>query len=213
MGWANDLPPARFQRRTLAFVEVGQSTTAVVAWQDITMSQPSPSPRRPLRAGCPAGSRRPFALRERDDESALGAGLGPAKLDDGHTVVVAAGQEDKGPAVPAPRSTLNILLDQLYQGNVVGTADIARVTGTSPRSVARWRVGDVAPHGRVEERLRELHAVVDLASRVIPDDAARLWIRSPNPDLGYEKPLDLVTAGDDEQVVSLLLALAEGVTA
>ena len=36
MGWANDLPLARFQRRTLAFVEDGGATTAVVAWQDIT---------------------------------------------------------------------------------------------------------------------------------------------------------------------------------
>lgn len=36
VGWANDLPQARFQRRTLAFVEDGEATTAVVAWHDIT---------------------------------------------------------------------------------------------------------------------------------------------------------------------------------
>lgn len=36
VGWANDLPLARFQRRTLAFVEEAEVTTAVVAWQDIT---------------------------------------------------------------------------------------------------------------------------------------------------------------------------------
>lgn len=36
VGWANDLPRARFQRRTLAFIEEGESTVAVVAWQDIT---------------------------------------------------------------------------------------------------------------------------------------------------------------------------------
>lgn len=33
VGWANDLPRARFQRRTLAFIEDGAA--AVVAWQDI----------------------------------------------------------------------------------------------------------------------------------------------------------------------------------
>jgi hypothetical protein len=33
--WANDLPRARFQRRTLAFIEDGGATVAVVAWQDI----------------------------------------------------------------------------------------------------------------------------------------------------------------------------------
>lgn len=43
-------------------------------------------------------------------------------------------------------------------------------------------------------------------------DAARLLMRSPNPDLGYRKPLDLIAAGQCQRVVDLLLALAEGVT-
>ena len=34
--WANDLPRARFQRRTLPFIETGNATVAVVVWQDIT---------------------------------------------------------------------------------------------------------------------------------------------------------------------------------
>lgn len=44
------------------------------------------------------------------------------------------------------------------------------------------------------------------------DDAARFWMRSPNPDLDYEKPLDLIAAGQYQRVLDLLLALAEGVT-
>ena len=36
VAWANDLPRAQFQRRTLALVEDGASTAAVVAWKDIT---------------------------------------------------------------------------------------------------------------------------------------------------------------------------------
>ena len=44
------------------------------------------------------------------------------------------------------------------------------------------------------------------------DDAARSWMRAPNPDLGYEKPLDLVATGQYKRVIDLLLALAEGVT-
>ena len=35
IGWANDLPRARFQRRTLALIEDGEATAAGVAWQDI----------------------------------------------------------------------------------------------------------------------------------------------------------------------------------
>ena len=105
------------------------------------------------------------------------------------------------------------LLSHLYDGNVVDTADVARVSGTNPRSVARWRSRGGAPRRSAEERLLELRAVVDLAREVMRDDAARLWLRSPQRDLGYDKPLDLIASGEYQRVIGLLLALGEGVTA
>ena len=63
------------------------------------------------------------------------------------------------------------------------------------------------------DRLPELSTVVDVARTVMSDDAAGVWLRSPNPDLGYESPLDLVATGDTQRVIDLLLALAESVTA
>jgi len=109
-------------------------------------------------------------------------------------------------------TTLTSLLDHLYEGGVIDTADLARVSDTNPRSVARWKAEAATPRREAEERLLELRAVVDLARRIMRDDAARFWMRSPNPDLGYEKPLDLIAAGHYQRVVDLLLALAEGVT-
>lgn len=108
---------------------------------------------------------------------------------------------------------LNALLNHLYEDDVVDTADVARVSDTNPRSVLRWRVDAAAPRREAEERLLELRAVVDLARMVMRSDAARLWLRSPNPDLGYDKPLDLIAEGRYQRVIDLLLALAEGVTA
>ena len=61
--------------------------------------------------------------------------------------------------------------------------------------------------------LHEPPTVDDLAGLVMSDNAVSLWLRSPNPDLGYERPLELVAAGDAQRVIDLLLALAEGVTA
>jgi putative toxin-antitoxin system antitoxin component (TIGR02293 family) len=110
-------------------------------------------------------------------------------------------------------TTLTSLLDHLYDGDVVDTADLARVSDTNPRSVTRWKSQGATPRRDAEERLLELRAVIDLARRVMNDEAARFWMRSPNPDLGYNKPLDLVAAGQYQQVIDLLLALAEGVTA
>jgi putative toxin-antitoxin system antitoxin component (TIGR02293 family) len=109
-------------------------------------------------------------------------------------------------------TSLGTLLEHLYEGDVVDTADVARVSATNPRSVARWKAESTTPRREAEERLLELKAVVDLTRRVMRDDAARLWMRSPNPDLSYGKPLDLIRDGRYQRVIDLLLALAEGVT-
>jgi putative toxin-antitoxin system antitoxin component (TIGR02293 family) len=110
-------------------------------------------------------------------------------------------------------TTLTTLLDHLYEGAVVDTADVARVSDTNARSVARWRAQEASPRREAEERLLELRAVVDLTRKVFADETARFWMRSPNPDLGYEKPINLVARGSYQQVIDLLLAIGEGVTA
>ena len=89
-------------------------------------------------------------------------------------------------------TTFASLLDHLYDGDVVDSADVARVSDSNPRSVARWKADAATPRRDAEDRLLELRAVIDLARRVMNDEAARRWMRSPNPDLDFEKPLDLV---------------------
>jgi uncharacterized protein (DUF2384 family) len=105
------------------------------------------------------------------------------------------------------------LLEGIYEGHVVDGTDIARVSGTHPRTVARWQADDAVPRRDAEERLLELKAVVELLRRVMSDSTARVWLRTPNPDLDYEKPLDLIGQGRFREVISLVLAIAEGVTA
>lgn len=104
------------------------------------------------------------------------------------------------------------LVDQLLVDDIVDSPDVARVTGATSRSVTRW-LGGASPRRPAEERLLELKAVVDVLRRVLRDEPARLWIRSPNPDLDYEKPLDLIERGEYRRVIGAILALAEGVTA
>lgn len=88
----------------------------------------------------------------------------------------------------------------------------ADVSDTDPRSLARWQTQQTALRGEVEERGPELQAVVDLARTVIRSDAVKLWLRSPNPDLGDRTPLEVIAAGEHQRAIDQLLALAEGVT-
>ena len=85
-------------------------------------------------------------------------------------------------------------------------------SGPTVRSVARWQAAEAAPRRGSEERLLELKAVVDLARKHLRPDSARLWLRSPNPKLNYNKPIDLIANGEYRQVIGALLAMAEGVT-
>lgn len=104
------------------------------------------------------------------------------------------------------------VLDEVLADEIVDANDVARVLGSTVRSVARWQAAEVSPRRESEERLLELKAVVDLARRCLRPESARLWLRSPNPDLSYEKPLDLIARGEYRRVIGALLAMAEGVT-
>lgn len=106
-----------------------------------------------------------------------------------------------------------MVLSDLLSGHVLDEPDVARALNASSRSVARWQARSAVPRRDSEERLLELKAVVDLLRRVLREEPARLWLRSPNPDLDYEKPLDLIAAGQFRIVIGAILAMAEGVTA
>lgn len=105
------------------------------------------------------------------------------------------------------------VLDELIASGVVGTGDVAQITGTTARSVNRWTTAKSAPRREAEDRLLELKAVVDTLRTVLREEPARLWLRSPNPELDWRKPLDLVADGDYRRVIGAILAMAEGVTA
>jgi uncharacterized protein (DUF2384 family) len=105
------------------------------------------------------------------------------------------------------------VISEVMRSDLVDTVDVAQVLGTTPRSVARWQQGDASPRRESVTRLLELKAVLDLASKVMRPDSARIWLRSPVPDLDYYRPLDLIEAGEFRRVVISLTALAEGLTA
>lgn len=105
------------------------------------------------------------------------------------------------------------VLVRMLNDDIVDANDVARALGTSLRTVGRWQANEVAPRRESEERLLELKAVVDLVHKHLRSGPARLWLRSPNPDLDYEKPIEVIAAGEYRRVIAAVLAMAEGVTA
>ena len=105
------------------------------------------------------------------------------------------------------------VLDELTGTHIVDAGDLAQITGATSRRVSRWMTAKATPWRDAENRLLELKAVVDQLRSVLRDEPARLWGRSPNPDLDWRKPLDLIAEGECRRVIGAVLAMAEGVTA
>jgi len=112
-----------------------------------------------------------------------------------------------------PVAPLSAVLDGLIDTRVIDVADLAQITGSSPRSVSRWTAATASPRRGAEDKVLELKTVVDLLRSVLRDEPARLWLRSPQPGLDWRKPLELIADGEYRRVIGALLAVAEGVTA
>jgi putative toxin-antitoxin system antitoxin component (TIGR02293 family) len=106
---------------------------------------------------------------------------------------------------------MHAAMERVLVSGLVDTADIARVLNTTQRSVQRWHARDSNPRKDSEERLLELAVVLELAGQAMPEDGARLWLRTPIADLGWCKPLDVVGEGKFRDVIDALGALSEGV--
>ena len=102
-------------------------------------------------------------------------------------------------------------LERLEEKAGLSYEDIARVVGSSPRSISRWARGDADPRSRSRDRLLETSAVVNELSGVLTADAAHVWLFTPNPFLDCDRPIDLVAEGQYRRVLAAIEALADGV--
>jgi putative toxin-antitoxin system antitoxin component (TIGR02293 family) len=106
---------------------------------------------------------------------------------------------------------MHAAVQRVLGNGLVDTADIARVLNTTQRSVQRWHARAASPRRDSEERLLELAVVLELAEQALPTEGARLWLRTPIADLGWHKPLDVISEGNFRHVIDALQALSEGV--
>ncbi len=106
-------------------------------------------------------------------------------------------------------TTIKSLLDQVCAGGVLTVGDLAQVTRTTRRNVVRWRYRGATVRQETEKRLLELRAVVDLARKAMPDRKARTWLRSPQPKLKGQRPLDAISEGSSYAVIDLLTTIVE----
>ncbi len=102
-------------------------------------------------------------------------------------------------------------LGELTEKTDLDQVEVARVLGTSARTVSRWLRDEASPRRDVRERLLEFLAVLERLSAVLQPEPAHDWLFAPNPRLGYQKPADPIRDGEFHEVLGAIDALGEGV--
>jgi Protein of unknown function (DUF2384) len=86
---------------------------------------------------------------------------------------------------------------------------VVRLTGFSPRSVAKWSQG-VPPSPRQEKALVEMDRLLDGLSRVMHPAQIGTWLKSPNPAFDGSTPLQIMERGEIDRIWQMLFDLESG---
>lgn len=90
-------------------------------------------------------------------------------------------------------------------------SDLGEITGSTPRTIKRWRSGEVQPSRQPGQVLLQLAYVAKEATKTLHPDDVNWWMFAPDEQLGGESPASLIRAGRYREVLDLLDAIADGV--
>ena len=86
---------------------------------------------------------------------------------------------------------------------------VVRLTGFSPRSVAKWSQGD-PPSPKQETALVEMDRLLDALARVMEPAQVGRWLKAPNPAFDGSTPLQVVERGEVDRIWRMLFDLESG---
>jgi hypothetical protein len=86
---------------------------------------------------------------------------------------------------------------------------VVRLTGFSPRSVAKWSEG-VPPSSKQEKALVEMDRLLDGLLRVMKAEQIGDWLKSPNSAFDGSTPLQVVERGEMDRLWRMLYDIESG---
>lgn len=88
---------------------------------------------------------------------------------------------------------------------------LASCLAVNPKTIQRWQEGSAQPNEGGLRALEKLEAIFQLAARLLKKEALKLWFQAPNDTLGGERPADLLSRGELDQVRNVLGMLEWGI--
>lgn len=87
---------------------------------------------------------------------------------------------------------------------------VSEATGANIRTVERWRAGATPRRHVYRVRLDDLAAVMELLGNAMTPRARLAWLTGRSAHLGWQRPVDVLAAGDFDSVRGAALAYAGG---
>jgi uncharacterized protein (DUF2384 family) len=113
---------------------------------------------------------------------------------------------------PAPKASSAIArrLGDITTKTGVKDRDVARLVGTSPQTVNRWRRALVQPLSAHRTRILDLAFLADGLAEFYDPDEAHIWLFSRQRLLSGRRPVDLIEEGEIDPVLAILDQLGSG---
>lgn len=92
----------------------------------------------------------------------------------------------------------------------LSTKELAAITGVQERQVQHWVAGTSRPGPETRDRLVDVYYIVQQLAEVYRPDGIEIWLHARNPELGGDRPVDLLLAGEFQPVVDAVERLQVG---
>lgn len=112
----------------------------------------------------------------------------------------ASGASSGGPRTPPASVTYVRVVDDVTRAGIT-QAELAKAVGSGTRAVQNWASGQNSPRGEAAKRLLDVRTVVELLRDSYSDEGIDIWLHSRNRNLEMRRPIDLITAGQLEEVL------------
>jgi len=106
-------------------------------------------------------------------------------------------------------TTLARKLDAIEELTSTKERELAQILGTTPQTLYRWRNAQAEPRREHLQRILDLHYLVEELSGLYQPSDARIWLFSRHRLLSGRRPVDLLSEGDIDSVLTLIAQLRD----
>lgn len=113
------------------------------------------------------------------------------------------GAPARPPAAQAPDALTYLrIVDDITRSSGITQAELGHVVGASLRTVQNWAAGNGIPAGAKIRRLLDVQYVVHELREVYTEEGVHIWLHARNRNLSRQRPIDLLAAGQYDDVLA-----------